>query len=216
MIGLVPQGLLRVLCLGAHPDDIEIGCGGALLELAANPALEVWAVIMTGSPDRRREAERSLPQYVPSISVQVLDFPDGRLPAHWDAVKRALEGVAGSVQPDIILAPRTDDAHQDHRLLGTLTSTVWRDALILHYEIPKWDADLRGSSHYVPVSPANAARKVELLNKYYPSQTGRDWWDDETFMGLLRLRGVECRSRYAEAFISTKVTLDLLGGGARA
>ena len=217
MIGLAPQRHpLRILCLGAHPDDIEIGCGGTLLEIAADPSTEVSAVVMTGSPARREEAERSLPQYVPGIAVRVLDFPDGRLPAHWDAVKDALEGVAESVQPDIILAPRPDDAHQDHRLLGTLSSTVWRDSLLLHYEIPKWDADLGRNSHYVPVSRDNAMRKVELLNKHYSSQIGRDWWDDEMFLGLMRLRGVECRSRYAEAFLAVKVTVDLTGGGGRA
>jgi LmbE family N-acetylglucosaminyl deacetylase len=108
-----------------------------------------------------------------------------------------------------VLCPRAEDAHQDHRLLGRLVPTVWRDALVLHYEVPKWDADLQPPTHYVPVSPDVARRKVALLDAHYPSQRDRDWWDDELFLGLMRLRGVECKSRYAEAFFAHKVVLDL-------
>lgn len=210
MISLVPStGRLDVLCLGAHPDDIEIGCGGTLLSLAERPETFVTGVVLTGQGARKEEAEAALPQFVPGASVRVLGLPDGRLPAHWNAVKDALEDLATDHQPGIVLAPRTDDAHQDHRLLGTLVTTVWRDALVLHYEIPKWDGDLTRPTHYVHVSEDNARRKVELLNKSFPSQTGRDWWDDELYLGLMRVRGMECRSRYAEAFGASKVLLGL-------
>jgi LmbE family N-acetylglucosaminyl deacetylase len=208
MISLSPSvGPLSVLCLGAHPDDIEIGCGGTLLTLAERPGTSVHAVVLTGTPNRILETEKALPSFVPSATLEVLGLPDGRLPAHWAEVKEALEEQATRVQPDLVFAPSRDDAHQDHRLVGELASTVWRDSLILHYEIPKWDADLTPPTHYVALSEEQGRRKVELLNAGFPSQLGRDWWDDELFLGLMRLRGIECRSRYAEAFHASKVLL---------
>ena len=210
MISLAPAtGPLHVLCLGAHPDDVEIGCGGTLLGLASRPETSVSTVVLTGTAERRGEAERATPHFFPGASVTVMDLPDSRLPEHWGQVKAALEDLRGHRRPDIVLAPRIDDAHQDHRLVGQLASTVWRDALILHYEIPKWDADLMPPTHYVAVSETNARRKVELLNLSFPSQCQRDWWDDELFLGLMRLRGMETRSRYAEGFFAAKVTLRL-------
>lgn len=208
MIGLAPtEGPLAVLCLGAHPDDVEIGCGGTLLELGSRPETSVSTVVLTGTPERRAEAERAAESFTPGSKVTMLDLPDKRLPEHWGDVKVALEELAWTHHPDLIFAPRVDDAHQDHRLLGQLASTVWRDALILHYEIPKWDADLVPPTHYVPLSAEHAQRKVELLNASFPSQRYRDWWDDELFLGLLRLRGIETRARYAEGFFASKVAL---------
>jgi hypothetical protein len=146
----------------------------------------------------------------------VLDLPDSRLPEHWNDTKQALEDLAAGYRPDLVFLPRVDDAHQDHRLVGRLASTVWRDSLLLHYEIPKWDADLVPPTHYVAVGEANARRKVELLDLSYPSQRGRDWWDEELFLGLMRLRGVESRNRYAEGFFASKVSLGLTGAEVRA
>lgn len=209
-LGPVP-GPLRVLCLGAHPDDVEIGCGGTLLELAARPGTTIRTVVLTASdPGRRREAEAAAEHFAPGSQLTVLDLPDSRLPDHWDATKQALEDVALGFRPDLVFLPRADDAHQDHRLIGRLASTVWRDSMLLHYEIPKWDADLVPPTHYVAVSETNARRKVELLDLSFPSQTSRDWWDGELFLGLMRLRGVESRNRYAEGFFSTKVNLGLV------
>jgi LmbE family N-acetylglucosaminyl deacetylase len=204
----------EVLCLGAHPDDIEIGCGGALLQLATDPSIRVRGAVLTGDAERGEEARAALDRFVPGATVEVGGLPDGRLPGHWTQAKDLLERVARTTRPDVVLAPRTDDAHQDHRLVGRLAGTVWRDALILHYEIPKWDGDLGSPSHYVALSTEQARRKVELLNKSFPSQTGRDWWDDELFLGLMRVRGVECRSRYAEGYFASKVLLDLGGRSA--
>ena len=213
MIALWPApGPLSVLCLGAHPDDVEIGCGGTLLELAARPRTSIRTVVLTAAdPGRRREAEVAAAHFAPGSDLTVLDLPDSRLPQHWDATKQALEDLGAGYRPDLVLLPRVDDAHQDHRLIGQLASTVWRDSLLLHYEIPKWDADLVPPTHYVAVSEANARRKVELLDLSYPSQTGRDWWDSELFLGLMRLRGVESRNHYAEGFFSAKVNLNLTG-----
>ncbi len=205
----LPDGPLEVLCLGAHPDDIEIAVGGTLLELAARGDVTATWLVMTGSPERHAENRVAAEAFLPGATVRLLGLPDGRLPAHWDEVKNALEDLATTVRPHLILAPSVDDSHQDHRLVGRLVPTVWRDALVLHYEIPKWDGDLRPVTHYVPVSRENARRKVELLDASFPSQVGRDWWDEEMFLGLLRLRGIECRSRYAEGYTVAKATVGL-------
>jgi LmbE family N-acetylglucosaminyl deacetylase len=210
MIGLqLPQGPLHVLCLGAHPDDVEIGCGGTLLALSDRPDTTVESVILTGSEDRSRETRAALPLFFPGATAEVLGLPDGRLPSRWGDVKEALEQVAGRCRPDLVLAPRPDDAHQDHRLLGRLVTSVWRDSLVLHYEIPKWDGDMGQPTHYVPLTDQQAKRKVAALNEGYPSQVSRDWWDDELFLGLLRIRGMEARCRYAEAFTIPKLTIAL-------
>lgn len=206
----LPPGRLRVTCLGAHPDDVEIGCGGTLLELAASRDLDVTTFVPTGDPGRHEEARKAMARFLPGVEVdaRLSGLPDGRLPAHWAEVKDALEEVANSTPaPDVVFAPRLDDAHQDHRLVGELAATVWRDALVLRYEIPKWDGDLGRATHYVPLPPGVARQKVDLLHECFPSQSGRDWWDDETFFGLMRLRGVECRATYAEAFVVDKAVV---------
>ena len=207
-----PPGPLSVLCLGAHPDDIEIGCGGTLLAVAERPGVDLAALVLTGSADRAAESRAALSDLAGTIDTTILDLPDGRLPSVWNDVKEALEAHARTFRPDVVLAPRIDDAHQDHRLIGRLVATVWRDALALHYEIPKWDGDLGAPSHYVALTEEQAHRKVDLLNQHFPSQRQRDWWDDELFLGFMRVRGVECRSRYAEAYFAGKVVVDLVGG----
>lgn len=203
---------LNVLALGAHPDDIEIGAGGVLLELAATrPSLRACYVVLTGTDDRHEEARSAAATFLPAAdrAISLHAFPEGRLPAVWGQVKDLLEETARSFAPDLILAPSCDDAHQDHRTVAEIVHTVFRDALYLAYEIPKWDGDIRRPSHYLPLSAATARRKVELLNKCFPSQHDRDWWDDEVFLGLARLRGMECRAPYAEAFSCTKGVLSL-------
>jgi LmbE family N-acetylglucosaminyl deacetylase len=209
----ISDGPLHVLCLGAHPDDIEIGCGGTLLGLAERPDARFTAMVLTGSGEREDETTQAMQEFTPGADTHFAHLVDGRLPTQWEDAKNALEELAASCRPDVVLAPRTDDAHQDHRLVGDLASTVWRDALILHYEIPKWDGDLGSPHHFVAVPDDRARRKVELLNKYFPSQVSRDWWDDEMFLGLMRLRGMECRARYAEAFYCTKMLVDLGSSG---
>jgi LmbE family N-acetylglucosaminyl deacetylase len=209
----LPRGPLKVACLAAHPDDIEIAAGATLLALAERGKVEGHWLTLTGSPERRAEAETAAQAFLPSAQSSFYTFPDGRLPAHWNEVKDIVHSFAAALPDvDVVFAPRMDDAHQDHRLLGTMAPTVWRDALVLHYEIPKWDGDLGRSNCYVPVSTELGQRKVELLNKHYPSQRMRDWWDDETFLALMRIRGMECRSRYAEAFQAFKAVLSLGSG----
>jgi LmbE family N-acetylglucosaminyl deacetylase len=207
-------GELSVLCVGAHPDDIEIGCGATLLMLAKSRPARFTHVVLTGSPDRRLEAEHAAGLF-DAAELIAYDLPDGRLPAHWGEVKAALEAVGSAVAaPDLVFAPRVDDAHQDHRLLGRLVSTTWRDALVLHYDIPKWDGDFGAATTYVPVPEDVARLKTAYLHLAYPSQHDRDWWDDELFLSVLRLRGMECRHRYAEGFVVGKSILALGAGDA--
>jgi len=198
---------LSVLAIGAHPDDIEIGAGGTLLTMAERrPGLRAHYVVLTGTADRQLEARSAAAAFLPGadLSVRHFDLPEGRLPGVWTQVKDSLEQVAQTCVPDVIFGPAAYDSHQDHRTISEIMPTVFRDQLQLAYEIPKWDGDLGRPSMYFPLSVDIAQRKVELLQKHYPSQRNRDWWDEEVFLGLARLRGMECRTTYAEAFTCTK------------
>ena len=203
-------GPLSVLAIGAHPDDIEIGAGGTLLSLAASqPGLTVSYLLLTGSPERQLEARNAATAFTPDAKLTVTshDLPEGRLPGIWTQVKDILEAAASAATPDVIIAPSASDAHQDHRTIAEIIPTVFRDQLYLAYEIPKWDGDFGRPSVYFPLTPDVIRRKIELLHKCYPSQHARDWWDDEVFLGLARLRGMECRAPYAEAFSCAKSVL---------
>jgi LmbE family N-acetylglucosaminyl deacetylase len=207
-----PDRPLSLLVVGAHPDDIEIGAGGMLLSLARNRP-RVRYVVLTGTAERHEEARNAARTFLPGVDpdVALFDLPEGRLPAAWGQVKEALESVARLGSPDVILAPSPHDAHQDHRTIAEIVPTVFRDQLFLAYEIPKWDGDLGRPSVYFPLSADIARRKVELLHKCFPSQRGRDWWDDEVFLGIARLRGMECRAPYAEAFSCAKTVITVAG-----
>lgn len=200
----------QLLAVGAHPDDIEIGAGGTLLQLAASfPALVARVVVLTGTAERAEEARASSRAFLPgaSVTVDVHDVPDGRVPGHWGAVKDTLASVAADFAPHLILCPSLRDAHQDHRAVAEIVPTVFRDHLVLGYEVPKWDGDLSRPSVYVSLSDAVALRKVRLLKSHFRSQAGRDWFDDEVFLALARLRGMENHVRYAEAFHCSKLSL---------
>ena len=207
----MPEGRpLSLLTIGAHPDDIEIGAGGTLLTLAeSQPGLQVRYVVLTGTADRQLEARNAARAFLPAagVTADLFDLPEGRLPVFWGQVKEILEEVGRSCSPDIIIAPPRDDAHQDHRTVAEIVPTVFRDQLYLAYEIPKWDGDFGRPWLYCPLSATVAQRKVELLHKVFPSQRDRDWWDYEVFLGLARLRGMECRAPYAEAFSCAKSSL---------
>ncbi|CAL9336489.1 PIG-L deacetylase family protein [Streptomyces sp. enrichment culture] len=215
MIRLGAGRLERVVALGAHCDDIAIGAGGTLLTLClARPGVRVDALVLCGGGSEREQEERAaLAAFCPGADLRltVLKLPDGRTPAYWDEAKSALEELRERTDPQVILAPRTDDAHQDHRGLARLVPTAFRDHLVLGYEIVKWDGDLGRPSAYQPLTPQIAEQKVRLLQEHYPSQRHRPWYDRETFLGLARIRGIECHARYAEAFTATKLTLSLGG-----
>jgi LmbE family N-acetylglucosaminyl deacetylase len=212
-LSLQSKHSLSVLALGAHPDDIEIGAGATLLTLAESQLqVHAWYVVLTGTAERHLEARAAATAFLPDADLTV-DFhrlPEGRLPVVWGRVKEILEELAQTWNPDLILAPSPNDAHQDHRVIGEIVPTVFRNHLSLSYEIPKFDGDLGRPSLYVPFDSDVAHRKVELLHKCFPSQASRDWWDDEVFLGLARIRGMECRAPYAEAFTSTKAVVQLV------
>ncbi|HEV2779874.1 MAG TPA: PIG-L family deacetylase [Actinophytocola sp.] len=216
MITLWPSPPGRIAALGAHCDDIAIGAGGTLFTIcAANPGLRVDALVLSGGGTERADEEHAaLTAFCPGadLHLTVLKIPDGRLPAHWDEAKAALEELRAQTGPDLLLAPNRLDAHQDHRGLAELVPTAFRDHLTLGYEIVKWDGDLGRPSAYQPLTTELAETKVALLQQHYPSQRHRPWYDREAFLGLARIRGIECGARYAEAFHVAKVVLDLAGG----
>jgi LmbE family N-acetylglucosaminyl deacetylase len=216
MIGLRPTRLEGIVALGAHCDDLAIGAGASLHTICtARPGLRVDALVLSGGGTEREKEERAaLAAFCPGadLRITVLKIPDGRLPAYWDEAKNALEDVrTRAPHPDLIFAPWAGDAHQDHRGLAELVPTVWRDHLALGYEIVKWDGDLGRPALYQPLADGVAETKVRLLRAHYPSQRHRPWYDAEAFLGLARIRGIECGARYAEAFHVTKLTIDLAG-----
>ncbi|QBI20292.1 PIG-L family deacetylase [Egibacter rhizosphaerae] len=204
---------LRITCIGAHCDDVEIGAGGTILELlAAHPGSQVRWLILTSTPERAAEAHASAAAFTADAAwcdLTVLDLRDGYLPARWAEVKDALAKLAADDPPDLVLTHSRDDAHQDHRLLAELTTTEFRDHLVLEYEIPKSDGDLGRPNCYVPLRAETVQRKAALLATHYPSQQGRRWFDPETFSSLARLRGIEAGGpiRYAEGFHLRKAVL---------
>ncbi|MCF3940152.1 MULTISPECIES: PIG-L deacetylase family protein [Gordonia] len=201
--------------LGAHCDDIAIGMGATLLTLArARPGLTVHALVLSGAGTAREVEEKAaLTALTPGadLHLTVLDVPDGRAPTHWGRIKDALGEFRRTCEPDVVFATQRHDAHQDHRLLAELVPTEFRDHLVLGYEILKWETDTPAPSLFHPVDAGAITEKVRLLHAHYPSQRDRDWFDDETFLGLARVRGVQCHSRYAEAFVTEKSTIDFGG-----
>jgi len=204
---------LSVLCLGAHSDDIEIGAGATLLSMMDRGVrLNVHWCVLSGAGEREQEARASAADFLSeaaSAQIEVMPFRDGFFPEQGEKIKSWFEELKGRVDPDLILTHRSDDAHQDHRQLCRLAWNTFRDHCILEYEIPKWDGDMGQPNIYVPVSAGTLRRKVDLLNLHFGSQRSKQWFDSETFFGLARLRGMECRApeRYAEAFWARKLTL---------
>ena len=201
-----------ILCLGAHSDDIEIGCGGMLLELlAARPATVVHWVVFSASEARAAEARAAAVRILGAAPADIVieSFPDGRFPGRIDALKTRFEALKGEVMPDLILTHYRDDRHQDHRVVSNLTWNTFRDHLILEYEIPKYDGDLGRPNLYMPLSEDAVARKIETLMDCFASQHAHRWFDAATFGGFMRLRGVECNapSGYAEAFHAHKILM---------
>jgi len=204
---------LSVLCLGAHSDDIEIGVGATLLSMIARGVhLHVQWCVFSGIGERESEARASAAEFLSeaaSARVEVMTFRDGFFPEQGDAIKSWFETLKMRADPDVILTHRRDDAHQDHRQLCRLTWNTFRDHCILEYEIPKWDGDMGCPNLYVPISASVLQRKIDLLTTHFASQRSNHWFDAETFRGLARLRGMECRApeRYAEAFFARKLSL---------
>jgi len=204
---------LRILCLGAHPDDIEIGCGGTVLSLLdARPDAEVLWVVFGAHGARADEARASAAAFLEGAAraeVDVFEFRDGFFPARVGAIKERFEELKGRIEPDLVLTHRDADRHQDHRMVSELTWNTFRHHLVLEYEIPKYDGDLGRPNLFVPVTREVRARKVELLLEHFATQRSRTWFTAETFEGLMRIRGIECASPtgYAEGFHARKLVL---------
>jgi LmbE family N-acetylglucosaminyl deacetylase len=203
----------QVLCLGAHCDDLEIGCGGTVLGLASGPTPPAFTWVVFAS-DAAREAEAlhaadSLLQGTPNARIIIKKFRDGFLPYEGAAVKEAFEELKEIVSPDLILTHYRDDLHQDHRLISELTWNTFRDHLILEYEVPKYDGDLGVPNVFVPLDESQCRRKIETILTSFPSQHGKRWFSEDLFRSLLRLRGMECNApgNYAEAFYGRKLRL---------
>ncbi len=210
MISLSPGTVTDIAVLGAHCDDIAIAMGGTLRSLT--PGVRVRALVLTGGgTTREAEEHAALEAFCPDADLEltVLDFPDGRTPAHWNAVKDAVRDFRKTCEPQLVFAPHRHDAHQDHRLLAELVPTEFRDHLILGYEILKWETDTPRPTVFHALSSEAAHEKARLLHKCYPSQEHHDWFEEESFLGLARLRGVQCRAPYAEAFMLDKAVLTL-------
>ncbi|MCO6493616.1 MAG: PIG-L family deacetylase [Phaeodactylibacter sp.] len=207
------RGGLEILCLGAHCDDIEIGCGGTLLRLIGSyPVRRVKWVVFTSGPVRKQEALNSAGAFLEGVEnreITVLDYPDALLPFHAREVKACFEAIRKAFDPNLVFTHYREDRHQDHRLISDLAWNTFRNHLILEYEIPKYDGDLGVPNCFVPLTEAQAGRKVELLLRHFSSQSKKHWFDKETFLSLLRIRGMESASptRYAEAFHLRKMVL---------
>jgi LmbE family N-acetylglucosaminyl deacetylase len=199
-----------VVALGAHADDVEIGACGTLMQmLAAHPRTRVHWVVFSGDGERGLEAEESARALLGANlgSLHLHEVRDGFLPREWSGVKEMLLQIARQVAPDIVFAPALDDAHQDHRTLGELAWQAFRGAMILGYEIPKWEREPFTPTLYVPVTEQVVEAKLRHLERHFTSQKDKAWFDDETFRSVLRMRGVECGSRYAEAFDARKIAV---------
>ena len=212
-LNMVHGGAFKVLCLGAHSDDIEIGCGGTILRLKEEyPECTFYWAVFSAIGVRKTEAQRGAESFVGSkrlASAQFKDFRDGFMPFAGSDVKIAFEELKETVSPDLIFTHNRRDAHQDHRLISELTWNTFRNHLILEYEVPKYEGDLGRPNLYVPLSSATAARKVELLTRHFPSQASRAWFRPDTFHGVMSIRGIECNAAdgRAEAFHVCKATL---------
>lgn len=207
--------LKRLLAVGAHADDIEIGCGGTLLRLIeAQPDIEIDWVVLSGRGVRADEARRSAERWLQGAaraSIVIREFEDGFFPYHGATIKRLFEELKSDLRPDLILTHYGRDGHQDHRLVSELTWNTFRDHFILEYEVPKYDADLGSPNLFVSVSDEMCGQKIARLLELFESQRERRWFTEDVFRSVLRLRGMECNSptRYAEAFYCRKIVATL-------
>jgi LmbE family N-acetylglucosaminyl deacetylase len=204
---------LHILCLGSHSDDIEIGCGGTILRLAEQyPDSTFHWIVFSAAGVRAIEAQNAAVRFTNSAHLAgpvLKTFPDGFLPFVGSEVKAVFEEIKQQVNPDLIFTHNRKDAHQDHRLVAELTWNTFRNHLILEYEIPKYDGDLGHPSLFVPLPPATYQNKIQFIMDAFQSQHGKHWFQPETFLSLMRLRGMECNapSGYAEAFYCRKMVL---------
>ena len=211
MISLIDMDQVNsLLCIGAHPDDIELGAGGTVMRLVEqNPGLSIrWVVLCGADPIRAQEARTAAALFTAGagdVHVEIHPFKDAFLPSQGEQVKAVFESLKGDFEPDLILTHYENDRHQDHRLASQLSWNTWRDHAILEYEILKWDGDLGQPNVFVPLAEALGRRKAKLVYDTYASQRSRHWFSEDTFMALMRIRGVECNADTAEGFYARKI-----------
>ncbi|MFN2127458.1 MAG: PIG-L deacetylase family protein [Anaerolineales bacterium] len=204
---------LNVLCLGAHCDDIEIGCGGTVLGLCeSNPDTIINWIVFASNDTRYEEALASAHEFLQGVKnahIEILQFRDGFFPYIGHEIKEKFEALKTTIQPDVIFTHYRDDLHQDHRIVNELTLNTFRNHLIFEYEIIKYDGDIGNPNVYFPLETRLLEKKCELLTKHYVSQNPKSWFTKETFTSMARLRGVEANSAsgYAEAFYGRKITI---------
>jgi hypothetical protein len=212
MLALTPVNLNSVAVIGANCGDIAVGAGATLMEIACDkPDLVIHALVLTGGgTEREVEEKNAFITLCPSADVRltVADLPDGQLHDHWSRVKQCLAEFRRDCEPDLVFGPHGSDRDDDHRVLAELIPTEFRDHVVLGYEILQPDSDLLDPSLYLPIPTETAHQKARLLTQCYPSQSRCRWFDDEAFVGLMRVRGVQCKARYAEAFAVEKAVLD--------
>lgn len=214
-IGFEETERLEVLFLGAHCDDIEIGAGGLALELAARrPDATVHWVVLTSNAQREAETRAAAARFldgVANVNVVIRDFRNGFFPWVGADIKEFFESLKQTIAPQLIVTHFRGDLHQDHRTVGELTWNTWRDHMICEYEIPKYDGGLGSPNLFVPLSAATMERKVAILLEEFASQRARQWFTEDTFRGLARLRGIECNAPdgFAEAYYVSKSVLEL-------
>jgi LmbE family N-acetylglucosaminyl deacetylase len=207
------SSVYRILCLGSHCDDIEIGCGGTILRLLQEHAnVAVHWVVFSSTAVRAEEARRSAAAFLEqagSKEILIKEFEDGFMPYNGHEVKKFFEELKARVSPDLIFTHYRHDLHQDHRLICELTWNTWRDHLILEYEVPKYDGDFGTPNFFVELDESLCQRKTRRIVEHFGSQQQKHWFAEETLLAVLRLRGMECRaaSRHAEAFYSRKLVL---------
>jgi LmbE family N-acetylglucosaminyl deacetylase len=205
------DSLLNILCLGAHSDDIEIGCGGTVLRLVAEcPDFVMTWVVFSAGGERALEAQNSADEFTRGFQhkkVILNEFRDGYFPANSASIKDMFEGLKNSTSPDIVFTHYRHDLHQDHRLVSELTWNTFRNHLILEYEIPKYDGDLGSPNFFVQLDESICQEKIQHIMTHFRTQAEKEWFTEETFLALLRLRGIESKSsgRYAEAFYCRKI-----------
>ena len=208
---------LRVLCVGAHCDDIEIGCGGTILNLAAAKTdMEIRWIVFSSNEERKKEALKSADAFLGSTvnkQVVVHTFRDGFLPYVGGEIKDRFEELKTDFLPDLILTHYSRDLHQDHRLISELTWNTFRNHLILEYEIPKYDGDFGSPNVFAPLNEVICRRKSETIIGAFQTQREKSWFSRDLFLSVLRLRGMEANasSGYAEGFYCRKAVLDLEG-----
>ncbi|MBT9310885.1 PIG-L deacetylase family protein [Leptothoe kymatousa] len=207
------NSLHRILCLGAHSDDIEIGCGGTILKLLEQfPAVEVYWVVFSATGHRQAEALASANSFLANASqktVVVKEFRERFFPYIAIEIKEFFDQLSKNFAPDLVLTHYRNDLHQDHKLVSELTLNAFRNHMILEYEIPKYDGDLGQPNFFVHLEPPIYRQKIDYLMQHFQTQANKQWFDEETFSAILRLRGIESNAphKYAEAFYCRKALL---------